>query len=213
MQRRADLDRRQRRRGMAASRRGRHLDDSDAEPLRDLLESGQATRLRASGDRWGGYAATTVLAIDYLQAMRVRGPIKRELDALYAKFDAIIAPSRPTVAYPIGVDFAKAPQARFSSVEQSPFRDLPIYFGFDAFAGAMHRDDPLINTPGLVARTEFAPRVTVPLRFGPWLNITTTATYRGTYYGESLVPGTIASDSTLSVLKIRVQLAPRFVVL
>jgi LPS-assembly protein len=97
----------------------------------------------------------------------------------------------------ISISVRNAPQARFSSVEQSPFQNLPIYFGFDAFAGAMHRDDPLINTPALVARTEFAPRVTVPLHFGPWLSITTTATYRGTYYGESLVPGTLATATPI----------------
>ena len=96
------------------------------------------------------------------------------------------------------ISVRNAPQARFSSVEQSPFQNLPVYFGFDAFAGAMHRDDPLINTPALVARTEFAPRVTVPLHFGPWLSVTTTATYRGTYYGESLIPGSLASTPILS---------------
>jgi LPS-assembly protein len=88
------------------------------------------------------------------------------------------------------VTLRNAPQARFSSVEQSPWRSLPVYFAFDAFAGALHRDDVLIDTPEAVARTEFAPRVTVPVHFGPWLNATTTAAFRTTYYGDSLVPGT-----------------------
>jgi len=48
-----------------------------------------------------------VLAVDYLQAMRIRGPMKRELDKLYSKYDALVAPSRDTVAYPVGVDFNK----------------------------------------------------------------------------------------------------------
>jgi LPS-assembly protein len=91
-----------------------------------------------------------------------------------------------------------APQARFGSVEQAPFDHLPIYFGFDAFAGAMHRDDVLIDTPEFVARTEFVPRVTVPLSFGPWLNVTTTAVFRTTYYGDSLVPGSEATTPILS---------------
>ena len=34
--------------------------------------------------------------------------MKRTFDELYAKFDAIVAPSRGTVAYPVGVDFDKA---------------------------------------------------------------------------------------------------------
>ncbi len=91
------------------------------------------------------------------------------------------------------ISLRNAPQLRFSSVEQSPFQRLPIYFGFDVFAGAMHRDDVLIDTPSMVARTELSPRVTVPLHFGRWLSATTSAAFRATYYGESLVPGTLAT--------------------
>jgi LPS-assembly protein len=103
------------------------------------------------------------------------------------------------------VSVRNAPQARFGSVEQSPFEHLPIYFGLDAFAGALKRDDigftPTatfvpIATSDFVSRTEFAPRVTVPLHFGPWLSATTTATFRTTYYGSSLTPaGTVSTQS------------------
>lgn len=78
-----------------------------ASAFRDLIESGKSSQLRAVNDRWGGYSATMVLAVDYLQAMRIRGPMKRELDKLYSKYDALVAPSRDTVAYPVGVDFNK----------------------------------------------------------------------------------------------------------
>jgi aspartyl-tRNA(Asn)/glutamyl-tRNA(Gln) amidotransferase subunit A len=76
--------------------------------FRELLESGRCRDLRASADRHSGYAGLTVLAVDYLQAMRVRTTIKRRLDEFYQKFDAIVAPSRGTVAYPLNVDFQKA---------------------------------------------------------------------------------------------------------
>ncbi len=79
-----------------------------ASAFRDLLESGKATQLRAAADRWGGYAGAAVLAVDYLQAMRIRGPMKRAMDDLYAKYDALVAPSRGTVAYPIDEDFDRA---------------------------------------------------------------------------------------------------------
>ncbi len=79
-----------------------------ASAFRDLLDSGRATQLRAVNDRWGGYPGTMILAIDYLQAMRVRTPMKKALDDLYAKYDALIAPSRCTVAYPIDREFDKA---------------------------------------------------------------------------------------------------------
>ena len=79
-----------------------------AAAFRDLIESGKAKDLRAKRDRFGGYAMSMVLAVDYLQAMRLRTPMKKALDALYAPFDALVAPSRPTVAYPIDRDFDKA---------------------------------------------------------------------------------------------------------
>jgi aspartyl-tRNA(Asn)/glutamyl-tRNA(Gln) amidotransferase subunit A len=79
-----------------------------ASAFRDLIESGRTKELRSPGIRWGSYAASMVLAVDYLQALRVRAGMMRTLDALYAKYDALVAPSRATVAYPIGVDFDKA---------------------------------------------------------------------------------------------------------
>jgi aspartyl-tRNA(Asn)/glutamyl-tRNA(Gln) amidotransferase subunit A len=79
-----------------------------ASAFRDLLESGKATQLRAANDKWGGYSAAMVLAVDYLQALRARGPMKKALDELYAKYDALLAPSRATVAPPIDKDFDKS---------------------------------------------------------------------------------------------------------
>lgn len=86
------------------------------------------------------------------------------------------------------------PEARFGSVEQSPWKSAPLYFSFDSFAGAAHRSDSMaatptftpVNTPSYVSRTEFAPRVTVPVHFGPWLGVTTSAAFRTTRYGDSL---------------------------
>ncbi|MFI5121072.1 MAG: amidase [Thermoanaerobaculia bacterium] len=78
-----------------------------ASAFRDLIESGRVKELRVPNDRWGGYAASMVLAVDYIQALRLRAPMKKALDALYAKFDALVSPTRATVAYPIGPDFEK----------------------------------------------------------------------------------------------------------
>jgi aspartyl-tRNA(Asn)/glutamyl-tRNA(Gln) amidotransferase subunit A len=87
---------------------GTVIDAEAASAFRDLIESGRCKELRAANDRWGGYAASMVLAVDYLQAMRARGPMKRALEDLYAPYDALVAPARATVAYPVGVDFDKA---------------------------------------------------------------------------------------------------------
>jgi LPS-assembly protein len=86
----------------------------------------------------------------------------------------------------VSVSLRNAPEVRFASVEQSPSRNLPVYFSFDSFAGAVHRqDDSPLNTPAFVSRTEFAPKVTVPLHLGAWLGVTTSAAFRTTFYGDS----------------------------
>jgi aspartyl-tRNA(Asn)/glutamyl-tRNA(Gln) amidotransferase subunit A len=79
-----------------------------ASAFHDLINSGRCRELSAASDRWGGYAASMTLAVDYLQAMRVRASMKRALDEVYARYDALVAPSRNTVAYPIDKDFNQA---------------------------------------------------------------------------------------------------------
>ena len=81
-----------------------------------------------------------------------------------------------------------APEVRFGSVEQAPWRNMPVYFSFDSSIGALHRDDRTLLTPAAVMRTEFAPKVTVPLHFGPWLDVTASGAARTTRYGASLDP-------------------------
>ena len=90
------------------------------------------------------------------------------------------------------------PEARFGSVEQNPWAKLPIYFAFDSFADAVHRSDNQIDTPLTVSRTEFAPRVTVPVHFGDWLGITGTAAFRTTRYGDSLNAGGLVTPVAIT---------------
>jgi LPS-assembly protein len=103
-----------------------------------------------------------------------------------------------------------APEMSFSSVEQAPWRSLPVYFSFSTFAGAVHRDDEFIDTPDFVPRAEFAPRVTVPFHFGAWLGVTTSATFRTTYYGDSFnSAGEVSGDSiTRNTGEFEVDLRP-----
>ena len=98
----------------------------------------------------------------------------------------ILSATTGTTAPAVSVALRDAPEARFSSVEQNPWPGAPIYFSFDSFAGGLHRqDDSPLNTAALVARTEFAPKVTVPLHFGPWFDATTSIASRTSYYGDS----------------------------
>ncbi len=74
------------------------------------------------------------------------------------------------------------------------FRRTPVYFSLDAHAGGVHRDDPQIQTPSLLQRYEIYPRLSVPLRLGPYFGVTPTFGLRAMRYGareiaDPLVPG------------------------
>jgi Asp-tRNA(Asn)/Glu-tRNA(Gln) amidotransferase A subunit family amidase len=85
------------------------VDAEGAAAFRDFIESGGTRKLRAQSDRYGGYVSLMTLAVDYLEAMRARVPMRATLDALLAKYDALVCPTRGSVAPPIGYDFDKPP--------------------------------------------------------------------------------------------------------
>lgn len=97
-----------------------------------------------------------------------------------------------------GVTLRNLPEVRFDSVEQAPWCRLPVYFSLESFAGAVHRSDSEFNTPSFVGRTEFAPRVTVPLHFNSWLGVTASAAFRSTRYGASRVSSEEVSDRAIT---------------
>jgi LPS-assembly protein len=110
-----------------------------------------------------------------------------------------VAATPTTPAVPAtSVTLRNLPEARFGSVEQAPWRNAPIYFGFDGFAGVVFRSDQMIQTSNFVDRYELAPRVTVPLHFGPWLGVTTSAALRTTRYGDSYNSAGLISAAAIS---------------
>jgi Asp-tRNA(Asn)/Glu-tRNA(Gln) amidotransferase A subunit family amidase len=78
-----------------------------ASAFETLFESGRITTLTAPEDRIGGYAGQVVLAKDYLRALRLRRRAGTALHGVLSGFDAVVAPSRPTVAWPIDKPFDK----------------------------------------------------------------------------------------------------------
>ena len=99
---------------------------------------------------------------------------------------------------PYNVYLRSEPEARFGSVEQAPWQKLPVYFSFDSFAGAVHRQDQFLDTPNFVARTEFAPKVTIPFHFRDLFGITATAAFRTTYYGDSLNANSVLTGESIT---------------
>jgi aspartyl-tRNA(Asn)/glutamyl-tRNA(Gln) amidotransferase subunit A len=79
-----------------------------ANSFRALIESERLNELRTAQMKTGAVAASMTMAVDYLQALRVRSRMKKTMEELYGKYDALIAPSRSTVSYPINRDFSQS---------------------------------------------------------------------------------------------------------
>ncbi len=74
----------------------------------DFLLAGGAAGLTAPEDRINPLAYAALPARDYLRALRIRSHVQREMDALFARYDAILAPGTRTVASPISESFSKS---------------------------------------------------------------------------------------------------------
>ncbi len=110
-----------------------------------------------------------------------------------------VAATLTTPAVPAtSVTLRNLPEARVGSVEQAPWRSAPVYLSFGAFAGVVYRRDQNIQTSNFVDRYELAPRVTVPLHFGQWLGVTTSAAFRTTSYGDSYNSAGLLSGASIS---------------
>ncbi|MGH9345803.1 MAG: amidase [Vicinamibacterales bacterium] len=76
-----------------------------ASALGELIASGRSRELTNPRDRLGGYVNTATLAVDYLDAMRVRMAMKHSYASVWKTCDALIAPTMNGVATPIDANF------------------------------------------------------------------------------------------------------------
>ena len=81
------------------------LSSEAASAFEDLIGSERALMLTAPEDRVGGIAGSLIPATDYLRSLRVRRQAIAALDEWLGDFDALVAPTMPTVAYPIRLPF------------------------------------------------------------------------------------------------------------
>ncbi len=142
------------------------VDAEGASAFRDLIESGGTRRLRSKSDRTGGYVGLMTLAVDYLDALRARGPMRTALDELLARYDALVLPTRSGVAPPIGYDFDQPPQPAPSPAPDAPRTPAVV---------------PAGNLCGL-------PAVAVPNGFGPH-GLPTSLEFLGRAFSERTLLG------------------------
>jgi aspartyl-tRNA(Asn)/glutamyl-tRNA(Gln) amidotransferase subunit A len=79
-----------------------------ASAFRELLESGEVAKLRCPQGRTGTYSSLLTPAVDYLQAMRLRRPMRAAMKKLFEKFDVVATPTRASVSYPADKKFEEA---------------------------------------------------------------------------------------------------------
>jgi LPS-assembly protein len=200
---------------------GQPVLDSSGNPVKEMLkQGGHSARFELDGKLNGGWRAVANLneltsltfqlafAPTFGEAVnsevRTSAFVTNNFHGFSVNFAAGDYKNFVNAQPEVAVVLRNAPEVRFSSVDQAPWKRVPIYFGMDAFAGAVHRNDeqlvagaviPGIDTPAAVARLEVAPRVVVPLHWGPWLGATTSYTVRTTSYSSQLVGGSVVNDS------------------
>ncbi len=106
-----------------------------ASVMEELIDSGITAGLTAPEGRIGIYPRTAVLATDYLRALRLRRTIAVAADRLLARHDALLSPTRPTVAPPADRLWVKKPGERaadplgaFGSCVGLPAISVPMGF-------------------------------------------------------------------------------------
>ena len=137
---------------------GTIVDAEGASAFRDLIESGRVAELTSPMGRAGGYSASLVTAVDYLHAMRLRAPMRRAWDEMFARHGLLVAPSRATVAYPLDKTFDKAyPDVSASSpigasnLVGVPAISVPNGFGPDNLPTAIQFIGPAWTESTLIA--------------------------------------------------------------
>ncbi len=87
------------------------LNAEAASAFDEFIEQGLTAELTAPEDHYGPFPRSAILATDYIRALRLRGRMARDIDALFAGddgFDALIGPSRATPASNLGENFRSA---------------------------------------------------------------------------------------------------------
>jgi aspartyl-tRNA(Asn)/glutamyl-tRNA(Gln) amidotransferase subunit A len=144
-----------------------------ASAFEDFIERGQTFELTAPEDHYGPYARSAILATDYIRALRLRGTMARQIDALFAGtstspgFDALVGPSRATPATGMS----------------------------EMFRGALRADAP--DVLGAIGNGAGLPAISVPNGFTPG-GLPTGIQFMGRAYDENTILAIARAYQTLT---------------
>ncbi|MBC5804627.1 MAG: amidase [Candidatus Eremiobacter antarcticus] len=85
--------------------------------FRDIIEDGRVQSLASPLGRRGGYSSLTISAVDYIDAMRRRPPLRSAFAKIFETVDVLVGPTYSTVSYPIDLPFDKA----YPGTDDGPF--------------------------------------------------------------------------------------------
>lgn len=137
------------------------LKSETASAFEEFLAAGGPAGLTAPESRAAGYAGTTIPAVAYLRALRIRGQIARAWNRLLLPFDALVAPPAAHVASKLNERFSDAewphtPTAVRDIAAAGNVAGLPaisVPSGFDAaglptavaFLGSAHGEQRIVD--------------------------------------------------------------------
>ena len=75
--------------------------------FREIISDGRVRMLSSPEGKRGGYSYFTAAAVDYVDSMRLRAPMRRAYAKIFEDVDVLVAPTFSTVAPPISMTFDK----------------------------------------------------------------------------------------------------------
>ncbi len=124
----------------------------------DFIEAGQVSGLTAPEDRVNPYSFETILAKDYIRALRVRHRIVTHLSEVLAEVDFLVAPTTATTAVPIDQPFnLSMGQRRMTQLSAAsnlaglPAVSLPVGFSRQGLPVGMQLVGDAFGDEGLLA--------------------------------------------------------------
>ena len=100
-----------------------------ASALEDFVDEGKASELTDRSGLFGPYGGRAILATEYLKALRLRGLIAKEMDAVMEPYDALVAPASGAAP---SVDAKSDKSRRRDSGDAPPVSAIGVLAGLPA---------------------------------------------------------------------------------
>ncbi|MFM1800999.1 MAG: hypothetical protein RJA81_351, partial [Planctomycetota bacterium] len=130
------------------------LGSESASAFEELVDSGLVQQMTAPEDRIGGYADRTIPAMDYIRALRLRGPLCKKFDDYLRPFDAVVtvptSATAPLISQNFGSEFSNKSLGGPGNLCGSPALVMPSGLDSKGLPTAIQLDSRVGNEMTLV---------------------------------------------------------------